>query len=82
MKAPRVRRAQRAIPARRVRRAQEVGNILDGFIGEQAKRFRRNLQERAITELMGGDALGGEEPVLRLIGPEGEQIGIRELRRL
>ena len=46
--------------------------------GERRERLGLDLEERAPRRLEGGHALGGEEPVGRVVGAEREQLGVLE----
>ena len=59
--------------------SQQVLDVADRGRGEQPQRRRLDLQEGSSTCLDGGHTLGREQPVGRLVGAEGEQVGVGEL---
>ena len=62
-----------------VGRAQVVRDVVHRLVGQQAQRLRLDLQERPPGRLDGRDALGGHQPVRRVVRAEREQIGVGEL---
>ena len=63
-----------------VRRPQPVRDVAERGLREQGERLGRDLEERASGGVHRRHALGGEQPVGRLVGADREQLGERERR--
>jgi hypothetical protein len=58
--------------------AQIVGDVVHRLGGEAADRLGLDLEERALGCLERGDTVGGDEPVLGVVGAQREQLGVLE----
>ena len=62
-----------------VRWPQVVGDVVHRLVGQPGERGRLDPEEPLATGLEGLDALAGHEPVLGLVRPQWEQVGVGEL---
>ena len=62
-----------------VRRAQVVADVVHRLAGQALDRLGRDPQEGLPVGLEGGDALGRDQPVRRVVGAGREEVGVAEL---
>src|SRR6187455_2860331 len=63
----------------RVGGPQEVGDVVERRPREEAEGLRLDLEERPAGGLDRGHAVGGEQPVGRLVGADREELGEGEV---
>ena len=58
---------------------QQVGDVAHRLAGQQRQGLGVDLQERSPAGLEGRDAVGRQQPVGRVVGPEGQQVLVGEV---